>query len=71
MAGTAEDVARLAPIARRLREHVIEFGESGSGEALYAKHGLDAPGIVAAARRFLEDVRGVRGQRQAGRLQRA
>src|SRR5437867_10836267 len=49
------------------RHAVLEFGESGSGEALYAKHGLDAPGIVAAARRFLEDVRGAHGPRQAAR----
>ena len=49
------------------RHAVLEFGESGSGEALYAKHGLDAPGIVAAARRFLEDVRDARGPRQAAR----
>jgi hypothetical protein len=31
------------------------FGESGTGEALYAKHGLDAAGIATAARRFLDD----------------
>ncbi len=32
MAGTAEEVARLAPIARRLREHVIRMiTAAGSG----------------------------------------
>ncbi len=30
-----------------------EFGESGSTEALYAKHHLDADGIHAEAREFL------------------
>ena len=35
---------------------VRDFGESGTGEALYAKHGLDAPGIAAVARRFVTDL---------------
>jgi transketolase len=35
------------------RQGVRDFGESGSGEALYRKHGLDAEGIVAAAHRML------------------
>jgi transketolase len=40
-----------------VRCHAVHgFGESGSAEALYAKHGLDAPGIVAAARRFVADL---------------
>lgn len=43
-----------SPIPVR-RHAVCDFGESGTGEALYAKHGLDAAGIVAAARRFLGD----------------
>jgi hypothetical protein len=34
---------------------VRTFGESGSGEALYAKHGLDARGIAEAARGFVSD----------------
>lgn len=39
-----------------VRVHAVHgFGESGTGEALYAKHGLDAAGIAAAARRFLDD----------------
>jgi transketolase len=39
------------------RHGVHEFGESGSSEALYAKHGLDARGIAAAASGFLSDFR--------------
>jgi transketolase len=38
------------------RHGVRDFGESGSGEALYAKHGLDAAGIRGAARRLLDDL---------------
>lgn len=36
-----------------LRLGVRGFGESGDPKALYAKHGLDAAGIAASARRFL------------------
>ena len=58
----------LAESGIPVRRHaVLDFGESGTGEALYAKHGLDAAGIAAAVRRFLEDVRGARGPRQAAR----
>jgi transketolase len=32
---------------------VRTYGESGTGEALYAKHGLDAAGITSVARDFL------------------
>jgi len=32
---------------------VRDFGESGTGDALYAKHGLDAPGIARAAREWM------------------
>jgi transketolase len=39
------------------RHGVREFGESGSSEALYAKHGLDARGIAAAASGFVSDFR--------------
>jgi transketolase len=35
------------------RQGVRDFGESGSGEALYRKHGLDAEGVAAAAREML------------------
>ena len=35
---------------------VRDFGESGTGDALYVKHGLDAPGIAAVARRFVADL---------------
>ncbi len=35
------------------RVAVREFGESGSTEGLFAKHHLDAPGILAEARQFL------------------
>jgi transketolase len=46
---------------------VRDFGESGTGEALYAKHGLDAPGVASAARAFLTDLRGGAGaERRAG-----
>jgi transketolase len=48
-----------------VRRHAVrEPGESGSGEALYEKHGLDAAGIAAAARRFADDLRG--GARRTG-----
>jgi transketolase len=36
-----------------LRLGVRGFGESGDPKALYAKHGLDAAGIAASVRRFL------------------
>jgi transketolase len=51
----AEAVAETGVAVRR--HAVLDFGESGSGEALYAKHGLDAPGIEAAALRLLADRR--------------
>jgi transketolase len=37
------------------RHGVRTFGESGSAEALYAKHGLDARGIAEAASGFVSD----------------
>jgi transketolase len=37
------------------RHGVRTFGESGTAEALYAKHGLDARGIAEAARGFFSD----------------
>jgi transketolase len=47
----------LAESGIPVRRHgVRDFGESGSAEALYAKHGLDGPGIAAQARRFLADL---------------
>jgi len=49
-----------------VRPHgVCSFGESGSSEALYAKHGLDAAGIAAAARGFLGDLAASRGRSPA------
>jgi transketolase len=36
-----------------LRLGVRGFGESGDPKALYAKHGLDATGIAASVRSFL------------------
>lgn len=39
------------------RHGVRAFGESGSGEALYRKHGLDAEGIAAKVRSVLEATR--------------
>jgi transketolase len=52
------------------RHGVRDFGESGSAEALYAKHGLDAAGVAAAARGFLDDLardRGARSRAVSGR----
>jgi transketolase C-terminal domain/subunit len=49
----------LAETGIPVRRHaVLDFGESGTGEALYAKHGLDAAGIAAVARTFVDDLRG-------------
>jgi transketolase len=45
------------------RHAVLDFGESGTSEALYAKHRLDPPGIAAVARRFLADLDGGRARR--------
>jgi transketolase len=48
----------LAETGIPVRRHgVRDFGESGSAEALYAKHGLDSAGITLAAERFLADMR--------------
>ncbi len=47
----AEVTAEKAPI-RMLRHGVLEFGESGTPEALYEKHKLDAKGIESVARGF-------------------
>jgi transketolase len=56
----------LAESGVPVRRHaVIGFGESGTGEALYAKHGLDAPGIAHAARCFLADLEAGRGRPSA------
>jgi transketolase len=53
----------LAESGIPVRRHaVLGFGESGTGEALYAKHGLDAPGIARAARAFLSDLEGGRSR---------
>lgn len=50
-------VEALSETGIAVRRHaVLGFGESGTAEALYAKHGLDTPGIVAAARRFVQDL---------------
>ena len=43
------------------------FGESGTGEALYAKHRLDEAGIVAVARELAADLARRGGQSQAAR----
>jgi transketolase len=51
-----------------VRRHAVrDFGESGTGEALYAKHGLDAPGIEAAALRVLAE----RGPRRTAAARRS
>ncbi len=52
-----------------IRCHAVrEFGESGTGEALYAKHRLDAAGIGAVTRQFVDDLarRGSRAQAARG-----
>ena len=48
----SEALAEIDPM-RVHRVGLREFGESGSTEDLFAKHHLDAPGIEAEARRFL------------------
>jgi transketolase len=54
----------LAESGITVRRHgVREFGESGSGGALYAKHRLDAPGIAAEARALARDCAGTGGRR--------
>jgi transketolase len=51
-------VEALSETGIPVRRHGVRtFGESGSAEALYAKHGLDAGGIAAAARGFVSDFR--------------
>jgi transketolase len=51
-----------------VRRHGVHgFGESGTGEALYAKHRLDADGIAGVARQFVQDLAaGARRGRVAG-----
>ena len=44
---------------------VREFGESGTAEALYAKHRLDAAGIAGVTRQFLADLARRGGHPQA------
>lgn len=48
-----EALAETTPLPMH-RVALREFGESGSPEALYAKHHLDGPGIALEARAFLE-----------------
>jgi transketolase len=43
------------------RHGVVGFGESGTAEALYAKHRLDAAGICSVAGELLADLRGAEG----------
>ena len=51
----------LAETGIPVRRHgVRDFGESGTGEALYEKHQLDAAGITAQVRAFAADLRGSR-----------
>jgi transketolase len=54
----AEALSETGIVVRRHGVH--GFGESGTGEALYAKHQLDADGIATVARRLLDDVAGSR-----------
>ncbi len=52
-AAVCESLAETVP-ARVHRVGLREFGESGSTEDLYAKHHLDADGVHAEAKAFLE-----------------
>ena len=52
-AAVCESLAETVP-ARVHRVGLREFGESGSTEDLYAKHHLDADGVYAEAKAFLE-----------------
>lgn len=63
-----EAVAEGAPTAVH-RHGVRTFGESGSGEALYRKHGLDAAGIAAKVRSVV-DTPTPAGTRRAGSVRR-
>jgi transketolase len=47
-----EAVAETSPVLVH-RHGLRDFGESGTGEALYRKHGLDADGIAAKVRGLL------------------
>jgi transketolase len=61
-------VEALAESGIPVRRHAVrEFGESGTMEALYVEHGLDAPGIAAVARQFVADLAGSASRRQAAR----
>jgi len=53
----AEALSELRP-ARLHRVALREFGESGSTEALFAKHHLDGPGIYTEAKQFLAQTQG-------------
>ena len=55
-AAVCESLAETVP-ARVHRVGLREFGESGSTEDLYAKHHLDADGVYAEAKAFLDQVR--------------
>ena len=58
----------LAETGIPVRRHgVRDFGESGTGEALYEKHQLDAAGITAQVRAFAADLRGSRRATGTGR----
>jgi transketolase len=57
----------LAETGIFVRRHGVNgFGESGTGEALYAKHKLDADGIASVARQLLDDLAAGRRKAQAG-----
>ena len=53
-AAICESLAETVP-ARVRRVGLREFGESGSTEALYAKHHLDGDGVYAEAKAFLDE----------------
>jgi transketolase len=58
----------LAETGIAVRRHGVRtFGESGTWEALYAKHRLDAPGIASEARAFLAELGGGRGSTDTAR----
>jgi len=48
----AELLSEVMPTPLK-RVAVTTFGESGDAASLYAKHGLDQPGITHAVRKFL------------------
>ena len=60
-------VEALAESGIPVRRHGVHgFGESGTGEALYAKHRLDTAGIAGVARQFVQDLAAGAARARAG-----